>query len=326
MAKEITFLLRGASASVANAAFIVILCKGLDLQLPSDQRPSNIKYKHNYSTQMGITIRTDIFHNGAAMQIWKAMDNIQENDMVYAKDNSELKTEQTGEKSGEKRKEREGEKAEYMQSEKRTINVRSTGNEMSSKRPRLEDTKQTKSEELRKALNKADFRSTRYSNHMKDNVQSYCQICKVPQTFTNMRSHTKSRHGISITNYKKQYGQLIENIVETVYHKCVICNKDILLDGDTLATHAKGHGVTHKAYSEKYITLRTQDDNNKVVKMAIEGAPAKEISQTKVADVEKEYAEEDQSPVERYKGLSAQGLADMLIEELDTLMKRYTVT
>ena len=160
---------------------------------------------------------------------------------------------------------------------------------------------------------------------MKDSVQSYCQICKIPQTFTRMRSHTKSRHGISITDYKKQYGQLIDNIVELIYHKCGICNKDILLDGDTLATHAKGHGVTHKAYSEKYITLRTQDDNNKVVKMAIKGVHPKEVSKTKVADVVKEYAEKDQSPVERYKNLSAQGLADMLLEELDTLMKSYTV-
>ena len=247
------------------------------------------------------------------MHIWKTVDNIQEKELIYAKDNSELKTEKVGEKSGKKRKEREGEKVEDMQRENRTLNAR------------LEDAKQRKSEELTKAVNKADLRSTRYSNHMKDNVQSYCQICKVPQTFTKMRSHTKSRHGISITDYKKQYGLLVENIVEAIYHKCGICNKGILLDGDTLATHARFHGVTHKAYSEKYITLRTQDDKNTVVKMAISGVHTKEVFKTKVADVVKEYKEEDQSPVERYKDLTVQGLADILLEELDTLMKSYTV-
>ena len=208
-----------------------------------------------------------------------------------------------------------------MKSQNKALNARNTLIELSNKKARLEDAKQTKSEGLKKAANKADIRNTRYSNHMKDNVQSYCQICKIPQTFTKMRSHTKSRHGISITDYKKRYGQLIANIVELIYHKCGICDKDILLDGDTLATHAKGHGVTHKAYCEKYITLRIQDANNR----AIKSVHPKEVYTAKVADVMKEYPEEDHSPVERYKDLSAKDLADTLLEELNTLIKSYTV-
>ena len=212
-----------------------------------------------------------------------------------------------------------------MKSQNKALNARNTLIELSNKKARLEDAKQTKSEGLKKAANKADIRNTRYSNHMKDNVQSYCQICKIPQTFTKMRSHTKSRHGISITDYKKKYGQLIKNIVEVIYHKCGICNKDILLDGDTLATHARFHGLTHKAYSEKYIILMTQDEKKKLVKMAINSVRHKEVSTTKVEDVMKEYPEKDHSPVERYKDLSAQDLADTLLEELNTLIKSYTV-
>ena len=59
--------------------------------------------------------------------------------------------------------------------------------------------------------------------------------------------------------------------------------------------------------------------------MAISGVHTKEVVKTKEADVVKEYKEEDQSPVERYKDLTVQGLADILLEELDTLMKSYTV-
>ena len=39
----------------------------------------------------------------------------------------------------------------------------------------------------------------------------------------------------------------------------------------------------------------------------------------------KEFPEEDNSPVERYKDLSAQDLADTLLKELNTLIKSYTV-
>ena len=293
--------------------------------MPSDQQPNSIKYKQTCATEMGIKIRTDIFHSKEAIHIWKTIENIQEKELIYAKEIIDLKTVKVGEKSGEKRKILEGEKLTYIMSENKTFNSRNTEIKMSTKKARLEDAKQTKPEGLMKTVPKVDLRNTRYSNHMKDTVQSYCQICKVPQTFTRMRLHTKSRHGISITDYKKQYGQLIENIVETVYHKCGICNKDILLDHDTLATHAKGHGITHKAYSEMYITLKAQDDNNKALKLAIKDIHSKEILKTKEADVMKEYAEEDQSPVERYKDMSAQDLADTLIEELDTLIKSYTV-
>ena len=255
------------------------------------------------------------------MHIWKTIDNIQEKELIYAKDDIELKTVKVGGKCNEKSKTREEEKV----TEHKTLNARNTEIEMSGKKARLDDAEQTKWEGLMKAIHKEDFKNNRYSNHMKDAVRSYCQICNVPQTFTTMRSHAKSRHGISITDYKKKYGQLIKNIVEVIYHKCGICNKDILLDGDTLATHARFHGLTHKAYSEKYIILMTQDEKKKLVKMAINSVRHKEVSTTKVEDVMKEYPEKDHSPVERYKDLSAQDLADTLLEELNTLIKSYTV-
>ena len=53
---------------------------------------------------MGVKIRTDIFHNGTTLHIWKTMNNIQEKDIIYAKDNLELKTEKVDKKNGKKKK------------------------------------------------------------------------------------------------------------------------------------------------------------------------------------------------------------------------------
>ena len=71
-----------------------------------------------------------------------------------------------------------------------------------------------------------------------------------------IRLHTKLIHGVNIKDYKKKYGPIIDHIVKIIYHTCRICSKDVLLDSDTLGNHARTHGITHKAYSEKYITLR----------------------------------------------------------------------
>ena len=95
----------------------------------------------------------------------------------------------------------------------------------------------------------------KFSNYTKDIVQTVCQICKNGFSFTNMRSHTKSVHKITITEYKKKYGQLMDHIVEPVYHKCGICDKAILLDIDRIAPHAGSHGMSHKEYSAKYLIL-----------------------------------------------------------------------
>ena len=100
-----------------------------------------------------------------------------------------------------KRKERESEKLKDMKNPNKTSNGRNNQIGISNKKARIEHANQTKSEGLKKAVNKVNILKGRYSNQMKDNVQSYCQICKIPQTFTRMRSHTKSRHGISITDY-----------------------------------------------------------------------------------------------------------------------------
>ena len=119
-----------------------------------------------------------------------------------------------------------------------------------------EQVKKTKENTMDDRLLKANSVKAEYSSHMKDSVQSQCQLCSKPQDFKKMRLHTKLIHGVNIKDYKKKYGPIIDNIVKIIYHTCRICSKDVLLDSDTLGNHVRTHGITHKAYSQKYITLR----------------------------------------------------------------------
>jgi hypothetical protein len=96
----------------------------------------------------------------------------------------------------------------------------------------------------------------KFSDSMKDAVQTVCQICRSVETFVNMRGHTRKAHGVSITDYKSQHGLLIDHMVEAVYHRCGVCSKAILLNGDNIAPHAKSHSMTHKEYTAKYMTLK----------------------------------------------------------------------
>jgi len=100
-----------------------------------------------------------------------------------------------------------------------------------------------------------DVGNLKFSNHTRDAVQTVCQVCGSRETLVNMRSHTRKVHGISITDYKNKHGALSDHFVEAVYHKCGLCSKVLLLDPDTLAPHAKSHGITHRDYSAKYMTL-----------------------------------------------------------------------
>ena len=98
-------------------------------------------------------------------------------------------------------------------------------------------------------------KSLKFSNHTKDSVQTVCQLCQGHFYFVNMRNHTRKAHQLSISDYKAKYGALQDHIVEEIYHECGICSKAMLFDSDSMNHHTKKHGLTHKEYSAKYLTL-----------------------------------------------------------------------
>ena len=98
----------------------------------------------------------------------------------------------------------------------------------------------------------------RFSNNMKDAVRTVCQVCKKDVEFNQMRIHTRRAHKLGISDYKQIYGNLRANLVEAVYHKCSLCSQVFLLNGDTIATHAKKHQITHKEYNSRFIVLKKE--------------------------------------------------------------------
>ena len=101
------------------------------------------------------------------------------------------------------------------------------------------------------------------SNDLADYIMVECQICGLHKPMTFLRGHTKSAHGMTITEYKEKFGADLE-MVEKVLHRCGICEDLILLDSDHIAYHLKkpGHNITHKNYAAKY-TVHTRNPGSR---------------------------------------------------------------
>jgi len=92
------------------------------------------------------------------------------------------------------------------------------------------------------------------SNDFADYALVECKICLIHTPMTRLRSHTKSAHKTTITEYKAQFGSDLVPI-EIIYHRCGICGELVLLDSDHIAVHLKrpGHYITHKNYNDGYM-------------------------------------------------------------------------
>ena len=103
--------------------------------------------------------------------------------------------------------------------------------------------------ESKKPLHDSPLTSTRRSNSMNDAVRVICKICSSKQFLTGIRAHTKTKHQMSITEYREKHGKL--EMVEEVQHECLLCAETFLLDSDTLARHLKRshRAVAYKDYS-----------------------------------------------------------------------------
>ena len=94
-----------------------------------------------------------------------------------------------------------------------------------------------------------------FSNDMKDACRTTCRLCDREMIQTRLRSHTKDKHGMSITDYKAKFNLLVVDITEKVFHKCALCSDILLLDSDTIAQHLHKHDITHRTYNDKYMNM-----------------------------------------------------------------------
>ena len=83
---------------------------------------------------------------------------------------------------------------------------------------------QKKKESVRKSSHvteedKENHQGKRYSNDMRDACKTICQICGASVFLKTMRQHTRSKHNITIDEYKRLYGNHRDMITEKVYHE-----------------------------------------------------------------------------------------------------------
>ena len=110
------------------------------------------------------------------------------------------------------------------------------------------------------SLHKDELERIRVSNNMKDVVRTLCLMCEEdnPVVLSRLRMHTKSAHGVPLSEYKKQFNIATERdhvLVEKVLHKCGVCGILLLLCSDVIAVHIKRHKISHANYNATFMNL-----------------------------------------------------------------------
>ena len=80
--------------------------------------------------------------------------------------------------------------------------------------------------------------------------KTFCCVCDKVIPLSTMKNHTKTWHKMSLTEYKELYGSPKRQIIQVVYHSCVICKTTVLFDPKELYKHLKKHhAMSYKEYS-----------------------------------------------------------------------------
>ena len=97
-----------------------------------------------------------------------------------------------------------------------------------------------------------------FSNNMSDASTHKCRICGRDTTLTGMRAHTSRYHSMNIKEYVETYGNYRTMLSREVYHRCGLCQEELLLDGDALHKHCNKHKMLMKEYTTQFITSTTE--------------------------------------------------------------------
>ena len=121
----------------------------------------------------------------------------------------------------------------------------------------------------------------KFSNSLADVCKTACKLCGKVMTLQRMRTHTKEKHGMGITDYKSNFNQNFFDLEEKVFHACGICKEPVLLDMDILVGHlnnskASHGGISQSEYKAKFL-LKTKSQRKK--------EPAKDFLLPNEADV-----------------------------------------
>ena len=92
--------------------------------------------------------------------------------------------------------------------------------------------------------------SRQLSNDPNMSCRVFCNICDRLYFLSGLRKHVAHKHSITFTEYKLRYGgDPKRQIINTVYHPCLLCKKVVLLDTDELGKHLKEHKLGYTAWN-----------------------------------------------------------------------------
>ena len=144
-----------------------------------------------------------------------------------------------------------------------------------------------------------------YSNDPAKSVKTFCCLCDQVVTVSGLRKHVKAHHKITLTEYKKLYGDHRKQIIQLVYHRCAFCKKSVLLDTDLMSKHLKkAHQATYKEYLVKHmVNLEKAGINSKVEegKNVLGGRPATSLVVIKCDQCTKTFRQNIQLKIHKKK-------------------------
>merc|ERR1719219_698515 len=82
----------------------------------------------------------------------------------------------------------------------------------------------------------------------------FCNLCDRPYYLSGLRKHVAHKHSLTYTEYKLRYGgDPKRQVINTVYHPCLLCQKVVLLDTDELGKHLKDHRLGYTQYMKEHM-------------------------------------------------------------------------
>ena len=98
-----------------------------------------------------------------------------------------------------------------------------------------------------------------FSNDMKDCCKHKCRLCNKIYTLTAMRGHCKMIHQMSIKEYQHKHGNVRDMIEVVMWHRCILCKADFLLDSDEIHKHANlRHKMSLREYTQQFLVLKNR--------------------------------------------------------------------
>ena len=82
----------------------------------------------------------------------------------------------------------------------------------------------------------------------------FCNICDRLYFLSGLRKHVAHKHSLTYTEYKLRYGgDPKRQVINMIYHPCLLCKKVVLLDTDELGKHLKDHKLGYTQYMKEHM-------------------------------------------------------------------------